>query len=96
MWTVMTPLCMTNDPFLPEQEQPELCKLLPTRLQAQDPDQHEQNPTNYIFLCKIAANTPIDVSKIIFKPLITLYLIADTGAMTTIGVRKCCSGNAKQ
>ena len=34
------------------------------------------------------AMTPQDVSKIIFNPIITLYLIADTKAMTAIGVRQ--------
>ena len=37
---------------------------------------------------KRAAMTSIGVSKIIFNPLISLQLIADTGMMTPIGVRK--------
>ena len=40
--------------------------------------------------------TPIDVSKIIFEPLITRHLIADTGVKTAIGVRKGGCGNAVQ
>ena len=36
----------------------------------------------------MAAMTLIDMSKVIFNPLITLNLIADTGAITAIGVRK--------
>ena len=37
---------------------------------------------------KKAAMTPIDMSKIILDPVITLHLIADTGGMTAIGVSK--------
>ena len=38
--------------------------------------------------------TPLEVSKIIFDPLITLHLIADTRAITLIGVRKLgCDNN---
>jgi hypothetical protein len=36
----------------------------------------------------MAVMTPIDVSKIILYPLITLHLIADTGAMIATGVSK--------
>ena len=44
-----------------------------------DPYQREQKQTTYKFICtpKRAAMTPIDMSKIIFVPLITFYLIAD-------------------
>ena len=38
--------------------------------------------------------TPIDGSKIIYNPLITRPLIADTGAMTAIGVGKFGCGNS--
>ena len=48
-----------------------------------------KKPTNYIFLCspKSVSMTPINMSQIIFNPLITVYLIPDKGALTVIGMR---------
>ena len=39
---------------------------------------------------------PNNVSKIIFNPLLTLHLIADSGVMTAIGVRRPGCSNAVQ
>ena len=60
------------------------------------PIRMSKRPTNYKFLWtpKRAAIAPIDLGKLNFDHHISPHLIADTGAMTAIGVRMFGCGNS--